>query len=175
SQFDAEDELALINDEDGSTLLPFEVSNQNGEDEDLPDKMNDFSITDEEMDLPVKKEVELFGMMDKVTINGKKFDPDRIDCTQEQGETEVWEIYNKPDDMGGMIHPFHIHGAQIKVLSRDGEKPSENEQGWKDTISVEPEETVKVAVQFKEKGVYMFHCHHLEHEDNGMMGQVKVK
>src|SRR5699024_1924831 len=91
SQFDAEDELALINDEDGSTLLPFEVSNQNGEDEDLPDKMNDFSITDEEMDLPVKKEVELYGMMDKVTINGKKFDPDRIDFTQEQGETEAWE------------------------------------------------------------------------------------
>src|SRR5699024_346870 len=86
-----------------------------------------------------------------VTINGKKFDPDRIDFTQEQGETEVWEIYNKPDDMGGMIHPFHIHGAQFKVLSRDGEKPSENEQGWKDTISVEPEETVKVAVQLRRK------------------------
>ncbi|HLR73506.1 MAG TPA: multicopper oxidase domain-containing protein [Pseudogracilibacillus sp.] len=175
SQFDAEDELALINDEDGSTLLPFEVSNQNGEDEDLPDKMNDFSITDEEMDLPVKKEVELYGMMDKVTINGKKFDPDRIDFTQEQGETEAWEIYNKPDEMGGMTHPFHIHGAQFKVLSRDEEKPPKNEQGWKDTIAVEPDETVKVAVQFKEKGVYMFHCHNLEHEDNGMMGQVEVK
>src|SRR5699024_12419976 len=82
SQFDAADELALINDEDGSTLLPFEVSSQNGEDEDLPDKMNDFSVTDEEMDLPVNKEVELYGMKDKVTINGKKFDPDRIDFTK---------------------------------------------------------------------------------------------
>ncbi|MFD1362802.1 multicopper oxidase family protein [Lentibacillus salinarum] len=175
SQLDAEDELALINDEDGSTLLPFEVSDQKGEDSDLPDKMNDFSITDEEKNLPVAKKVELYGMMDKVTINGKKFDPDRIDFTQEQGDTEVWEIYNKPDEMGGMVHPFHIHGAQYKVLSRDGEEPPKNEQGWKDTISVEPDETVKVAVQFKEKGVYMFHCHNLEHEDNGMMGQVKVE
>src|SRR5699024_11281494 len=68
---------------------------QGGEDTELPEKMNDFSITEDEMDLPVTKEVELFGMMDKVTINGKKFDPDRIDFTQEQGETEVWEIYNK--------------------------------------------------------------------------------
>src|SRR5699024_7064664 len=175
SQFNTEDELALINEEDGSTLLPFEVSDQSGEDSGIPKEMNDFSITDEEMDLPVTKEVELFGMMDKVTINGKKFDPERIDFTQEQGETEAWEIYNKPDEMGGMIHPFHIHGAQFKILSRDGEKPPENERGWKDTISVESDETVKVAVQFKEKGVYMFHCHILEHEDNGMMGQVKVE
>ena len=177
SKFNTEDELALINteDEDGSILLPFEVTDQTGKDSRVPEKLNDFSITEEEIALPVSKEVEFFGMMDKVTINGKKFDPNRIDFTQEQGETEVWEIYNKPDDMGGMIHPFHIHGAQFKVLSRDGENPSENEQGWKDTISVEPEETVQVAVQFKEKGVYMFHCHNLEHEDNGMMGQVKVE
>jgi len=175
SQFNTKDELALINEVDGSILLPFEVSNQSGEDSSIPKEMNDFKITEDEMDLPVTKEVELFGMMDKVTINGKKFDPERIDFTQEQGKTEVWEIYNKPDEMGGMIHPFHIHGAQFKVLSRTGEKPPENEQGWKDTISVEPDETVKVAVQFKEKGVYMFHCHILEHEDNGMMGQIKVE
>src|SRR5699024_4411480 len=174
SQFNTEDELALIN-EDGSILLPFEVSDQNGEDSSIPEKMNDFSITEEEKNLPVSKKVELFGMMDQVTINGKKFDPGRIDFTQEQGVTEVWEIYNKPDKMGGMIHPFHIHGAQFKILSRNGEEPPKNERGWKDTISVEPDETVKIAVQFKHKGVYMFHCHILEHEDNGMMGQVKVE
>ncbi|GAB3796989.1 multicopper oxidase family protein [Virgibacillus kimchii] len=174
SELDTENELALI-DDDGAVLLPFEVSDQSGEDSSIPGEMNDFSITEEEMNLPVTKEVELFGMMDQVTINGKKFDPERIDFTQEQGETEVWEIYNKPDEMGGMIHPFHIHGAQFKILSRNGEEPPENERGWKDSISVEPDETVKIAIQFKHKGVYMFHCHILEHEDNGMMGQVKVE
>src|SRR5699024_12044918 len=131
------DDRALI-DEEVSVLLPFDVSEQGGKEEESREEMNQLTITEEEKNLPGTKEVELCGMMDKVTINGKKFDPDRIDFTQEQGETEVWEIYNKPDDMGGMIHPFHIHGAQFKVLSRDGEKPSENEQGWKDTISVEP-------------------------------------
>ncbi|AQS57450.1 copper oxidase [Novibacillus thermophilus] len=174
SQLDTENELALIN-EDGSILLPFEVSDQNGKVSEIPGEMNNFSITEEEKSLPVTKKLELFGMMDQVTINGKKFDPERIDFTQQQGETEVWEIYNKPDEMGGMIHPFHIHGAQFKILSRNGEEPPENERGWKDSISIHPDETVKIAIQFKHKGVYMFHCHILEHEDNGMMGQVKVE
>src|SRR5699024_9042281 len=95
-------------------LLPFEVSDQKGEDSDLPDKMNDFSITDEEKNLPVAKKVELYGMMDKVTINGKKFDPDRIDFTQEQGDTEVWEIYNKPDEMEVWSIHFIFTGLNIK-------------------------------------------------------------
>lgn len=174
SQLDTEKELALVN-EDDSILLPFEVSEQGGEESSIPEKMNDFAVSEEELSMPVSKQVELYGMMDQVEINGKKFDPERIDFTQEQGVTEVWEIYNKPDMMGGMIHPFHIHGAQFKILSRDGEEPPENERGWKDSIAVHPDETVKIAIQFKHKGVYMFHCHILEHEDNGMMGQIKVE
>ncbi|WP_438311536.1 multicopper oxidase family protein [Sporosarcina sp. FA9] len=174
SQLNLENGLALIN-EDGSVLLPFEVSDQSGAISRIPGEMNDFSLTVEEKDLPVTKKVELFGMMDMVMINGKKFDADRIDFTQQQGVTEVWEIYNRPDMMGGMIHPFHIHGTQFKIISRDGEEPSEYEQGWKDSIAVHPGERVKIAIQFNHKGVYMFHCHILEHEDNGMMGQIEVK
>src|SRR5699024_5761017 len=149
-------ELALIN-EDGSILLPFEVSDQSGETNEIPVEMNDFSITEEELNLPVTKKVELFGMMDQVTINGKKFDPERIDFTQEQGVTEVWESYNNPVDKGVMIHPFHIHRTQFNILSRNGEEPPENVRGWKDSISIEPDETVKIAIQFNHKGVYMFH------------------
>ncbi|WP_435530768.1 multicopper oxidase family protein [Sporosarcina newyorkensis] len=174
SQLNTENDLALIN-EDGSVLLPFEVSDESGVISGIPGEMNNFSLTEEEKNLPVTKKVELFGMMDMVEINGKKFDPERIDFTQKQGVTEVWEIYNKPDMMGGMIHPFHIHGTQFKIISRNGEAPPENERGWKDSISIQPDETVKIAIQFKHKGVYMFHCHILEHEDNGMMGQVKVE
>lgn len=167
-------DLALIN-EDGSVLLPFEIADQHVESSETPERMNDFSVTKEERELPVTKNLVLFGMMDMVTINGKKFDPERIDFTQEQGVTEVWEIYNKKDMMGGMIHPFHIHGTQFKILSRDGKEPSENERGWKDSLSIQPGEKVKIAIQFKHKGVYMFHCHILEHEDNGMMGQILIE
>lgn len=104
--------------------------------------MNDFSIKDEEMNLPVKKKVEFFGMIDKVTINGKKIYKERIDFTRKQGVTEVWEFYNKTDLMGGMIHPVHIHGAQFKILSRNGEELPENKQGWKDSFSIKPDESV---------------------------------
>lgn len=174
SELNTGKDLALIN-EDGSILLPFDVSDKGEELGEVQEGLNNFTLTSEEKNLPVTKKIELFGMMEMVTINGKKFDPERIDFTQEQGVTEVWEIYNKKDMMGGMIHPFHIHGTQFKIISRDGEEPSKNEQGWKDTISVHPGERVKIAIQFKYEGVYMFHCHILEHEDNGMMGQIEVK
>jgi len=174
SQLNTEKDLALIN-EDEKILLPFEVSDQSGENSSIPEKMNNFSITEEEKNLPVTKKVEFFGMMDQVTINGKKFDAERIDFTQKQGVTEVWEFYNKPDAMGGMIHPVHIHGTQFKIISRNGEAPPENERGWKDSFSLKPDERVKVAIQFKYKGMYMLHCHILEHEDNGMMAQIKVE
>lgn len=174
SQLKTVEDLALVNEED-SILLPFEVLDQEGMTAELPQQLNDFAVTEEEKNLPVSKKIELFGMMDMVTINGVKYDPNRIDFTQKQGVTEVWEIYNKPDMMGGMIHPFHVHGTQFKVISRNGEAPSESEQGWKDSISIDPDETVKIAIQFKHKGIYMFHCHILEHEDSGMMGQIKVE
>jgi len=141
----------------------------------MQDVFNQFSTTSEEQQLPVSKRIELFGMGTMVTINGKQFDKNRIDFVQQQGVTEIWEIYNKPDMMGGMTHPFHIHGTQFKIVSINGQAPPPNEQGWKDTVSIEPGESVKLAVKFQDKGIYMFHCHLLEHEDNGMMGQVKVE
>src|SRR5699024_678779 len=101
-------------------------------------------LNEEVIFLPVAKEFELIGMMDKVTINGKKFDPERIDLRQKKGVSEVWEVYNKPDEMGGMIHPFHIHGTQFKIISRDGREPAPNEQGLKDSVLIEPGERVRL-------------------------------
>jgi len=167
-------DLALMNEED-VVLLPFTIKNQQTAPKKMQDQLNTFSTTSEEQQLPVSKRIELFGMGTMVTINGKQFDRNRIDFVQQQGVTEIWEIYNKPDMMGGMTHPFHLHGTQFKIVSINGQTPPLNEQGWKDTVSIEPDETVKLAVKFNDKGLYMFHCHLLEHEDNGMMGQVKVE
>ncbi len=122
----------------------------------------------------VSKKIKLEGMNDHVTINGNKFDPNRIDFTQKLNQKEVWEIENVKDKMGGMKHPFHIHGTQFKVLSVDGEKPPKDMRGKKDVISLEPGQKAKIEVVFKNTGTYMFHCHILEHEENGMMGQIKV-
>ncbi|AJD89558.1 MULTISPECIES: multicopper oxidase family protein [Jeotgalibacillus] len=174
SKLTEEESLSIIN-EEGVVLLPFDVKDTDSTAGSIKTWTTDEPfLTDEEKEMPVTKNIELFGMMDMVSINGKKFDADRIDLRQEQGVTEVWEIYNKPDMMGGMVHPFHIHGTQFKVISRDGEEVEESEQGFKDSVAVEPGERVKLLVTFPEKGVYVFHCHILEHEDNGMMGQIEV-
>ncbi len=180
SQFKAEDDVKLImdnNDGEAETvLLPFKMNEQEKVNENkIEQRKNPVTISEEEMEKPVSKEINLSGMGRHVAINGKKFDKDRIDLTQKQGETEVWEVYNESNMMGGMIHPFHIHGTQFKVISINGEKPPENLQGYKDTISIDPGDKAKLAVKFKEKGMYMYHCHILEHEDNGMMGQIEVE
>ncbi|WP_330948992.1 multicopper oxidase family protein [Virgibacillus sp. MG-45] len=170
------DKPIAITDEKDNALLPFnlDIDKGKGEKESISWTDDTSVLSEEEKSLPVTKEIELFGMMDRVTINGKKFDPNRIDLRQKKGVSEVWEVYNKPDNMGGMIHPFHIHGTQFKIISRDGREVNPNERGLKDSVLIEPGERVKLLVTFPEEGKYMYHCHILEHEDNGMMGQVEV-
>lgn len=175
SEIEKNEDVELITD-DGTVLLPFKVKSEKEEVKDeMLEPLNPVTISNEEMQQQVSKEIVLSGMGHHVSINGKKFDKDRIDFTQKKGETEIWEIYNKPNMMGGAIHPFHIHGTQFKVISINGEEPPENLQGYKDTIALDPGDKAKIAVKFEETGIFMYHCHILEHEDNGMMGQIKVE
>ncbi|MHC1787763.1 MAG: multicopper oxidase family protein [Christensenellales bacterium] len=116
----------------------------------------------------------LFGMGEMVSINGDVFDMNRVDERGMTNQDEVWEVYNRPDMMGGMVHSFHLHGTQFRILTRDGALPPLNEQGWKDTVALDAGERVRLLVRFDEPGLFMYHCHILEHEDNGMMGQIEV-
>ncbi|MET1181005.1 multicopper oxidase domain-containing protein [Peribacillus simplex] len=168
-------EVSLVN-EDNVTILPIHLkeSADNSKTAKTTKSLNNLEISNEVKNKEVTKTIKLAGMGKDVTINNKKFDANRIDFTQKQNETELWEIENMKDSMGGMNHPFHIHGTQFQVISIDGKEPPENLSGLKDTISLKPGQKAKIAVKFPEKGVYMFHCHILEHEDNGMMGQIKV-
>ena len=72
-------------------------------------------------------------------------------------------------------HPFHVHGTQFQVVSRNGEKPPPEESGYKDTVYVDVGEELVLKVRFKKEGLFMYHCHILEHEDRGMMGQFVVE
>jgi len=114
------------------------------------------------------------GFSGPMKINGVSMDMDRIDQTVKVGDTEIWEITNNSD----LPHPFHVHDVQFLVLSRDESPPAENESGWKDTVLVMPRETVRIISRFSDftdpDNPYMFHCHILEHEDAGMMGQFVV-
>ena len=103
------------------------------------------------------------------TINDKVYDVNRIDETVPAGATEIWEFDNSDGDE---IHPMHIHGVQFQVLSRTGGRGNliASEKGWKDTVMVMAGEKVKVIMTFpNDKGVFVFHCNNLEHEDDGMM------
>ena len=100
-------------------------------------------------------------------INGRPFEMDRIDERVSLGDTEIWEISGQM-----MSHPVHVHGVQFEVVTRDGRKPILRDAGMKDTVLVR--EPVELLVRFTQPAVkapFMYHCHILEHEDNGMMGQ----
>ncbi|MBU1388167.1 MAG: multicopper oxidase domain-containing protein [Proteobacteria bacterium] len=116
------------------------------------------------------------GMMGRrLAINGKKMDINRIDERIKLGSTEIWEITNRSAMMMRMPHSIHLHDVQFQILSRNGRIPPLHEQGRKDTVLIQPGETVRIISRFQDyTGVYMYHCHLLEHEDDGMMGQFEV-
>lgn len=112
------------------------------------------------------------GMAGGHQINGAIYSLQRMDFTVPKGELEIWEF----TDTLGDFHPMHLHGAHFQVLSISGAAvlPPED-TGWKDTVLVGPLETVRVLVRFEaHAGLFVLHCHNLEHEDDGMMQNFEV-
>jgi blue copper oxidase len=124
----------------------------------------------------------------KWLINGETFVADKYPITVEKNSPEIWDITN---DKKSMPHPMHIHGTFFRVMARcDSPKQVRSlavddggrlvgDLGYKDTVLIWPGETVRVAIDFNHKfegeQIYLFHCHNLEHEEAGMMINVKVK
>jgi len=108
------------------------------------------------------------------TINGKRMDMKRVDAAVTLGTTEVWSVSNSM----AQPHNFHVHGVQFQILTVDAEPPSPELAGWKDTIFVPPGGQIRIIMRFDDysdpAAPYMFHCHLLTHEDDGMMGQFVV-
>lgn len=107
-------------------------------------------------------------------INDKIYDKNRIDENVTANATEIWVFDNS---QGDEPHPMHLHGVHFQVLERSGGRAqlSASESGWKDTVLVMPRETVKIIIPFSTlTGVFVFHCHNLEHEDDGMMLQYQL-
>ena len=117
------------------------------------------------------------GMMggNRLTINGKKMDMKRVDETIRLGTTEIWELENRSASMMQLPHSMHLHDVQFNILDRNGKPPMPVEAGRKDTVLLWPNDRVRIIARFLDyTGVYMYHCHMLEHEDDGMMGQFEV-
>lgn len=104
------------------------------------------------------------------------------DETVKAGSTAFWQFENLANPMGMQAaHPIHIHGRQFRVVARTGVgaantlSPGIVDAGWRDTVLVLPGETVRVQVTFtRHPGLYLYHCHILEHEDMGMMRNFRV-
>jgi bilirubin oxidase len=103
-------------------------------------------------------------------INGRTMDMHRVDVHAPLGALEIWQIEN----VVGMDHPFHLHGFQFQVLERGGK--AEPFRSWKDVVNVRKHESVRLIVRYDDfPGMWMFHCHILDHEDHGMMGILEVR
>jgi blue copper oxidase len=107
-------------------------------------------------------------------INGRKMDVGRADAVIVKDTTEVWNVANGHDTP----HSFHIHDVQFQVLSVNGGPPPPELSGWKDTLFLAEGQTFRIIARFADYAdpttAYMFHCHVLKHEDQGMMGQFVI-
>lgn len=108
-------------------------------------------------------------------INGQLMDMNRVDFIIDHDGPEIWTATNENPDWP---HNFHIHNAAFRVLAIDGTGVEVPTSGWKDTVALPPGSTATLAVTFgrypDNTVPYMFHCHMLFHEDQGMMGQFMV-
>nr|WP_127820391.1 multicopper oxidase domain-containing protein [Microbacterium sp. CPCC 204701] len=107
-------------------------------------------------------------------INDRQMDRGRADFTATVDTSEVWTVRNE----NPLPHSFHVHDTQFRVLSVDGSPPPARLAGLKDTIALEWSRDYRILVRFEDYAdpttPYMYHCHLLWHEDQGMMGQFLV-
>jgi FtsP/CotA-like multicopper oxidase with cupredoxin domain len=144
---------------DEPTLIPDELSTVPGPNPEDAVRERTFRFTSEMMDH---------------RINGRSFQMDRIDEVVPFEETEIWTFVND----SFLPHPVHLHATHFRVISRSGGRNQVLpwEAGGKDTVLLHPFEAVRVAVRFTaHRGLFLLHCHNLEHEDMGMMANILVE
>lgn len=124
-------------------------------------------------------------------LNGRTFEMGKVADNEvvPLNALEVWEFVNQSTSRGmmaGMMHPIHVHGVQFQIIERqitpqfamnwETVRAGYVDEGWKDTVLVMPGERVKLLIKFGPySGLFLYHCHNLEHEDAGMMRNLQVK
>jgi len=182
---------------EGFHILKIIVKNKVTQDAQIPERLSTLEPIDlsEASERPITLSTAMGSMgtmtmgpqMNQWLINGNSFDINGFAFELSRDRVEVWKITNSQQSMP---HPMHIHGYHFRVLERLDSPPQveslavdnsgrlPTDLGLKDTILVWPGETVRVAIDFRTRfageQMYTFHCHNLEHEDNGMMINYKV-
>lgn len=117
------------------------------------------------------------------TLNNAPFELEAVAANEEikAGSLELWSFVNNT----GLVHPIHFHGRQFQIVDRTVTVARRTQwltvssgycdYGWKDTFTIMPGETVRVLIRFsKYPGLFLYHCHNLEHEDAGMMRNYRL-
>jgi FtsP/CotA-like multicopper oxidase with cupredoxin domain len=166
------------------SLLTVKVARKESAPAKLPDRLSTLDRAARPVTgLPVRQVPLTFQAM-QWRLAGRAFEMDVADAdeTVAAGSTHLWEFVNAGGMMGmQMAHPIHVHGRQFRIMSRTGGNPANTlrdglvDEGWTDTVLVLPNETVRVQIAFsRHPGLFLYHCHILEHEDMGMMRNFRI-
>ena len=153
---------------DSFDVLRLVAADELADSPELPSELASFGLDPQAA--TVRREFRLAGR----EINGRQMDMTRIDETVEVGSTEIWTVIN--DDLSP--HNFHVHDVQFEVHAIDGQPPPPELAGRKDTVYLEPNRRYELLMRFEDytdpQMPYMYHCHLLRHEDEGLMAQFVV-
>ena len=196
SHYSVGEQLQLVSrdpgrdEDDDLRLIAFNVEQEVPSELELPEKLSVLGLRDvaQAVNLDDPRQFILsMGMHMQWFINNKTFEMNTVDEneTVKLGDLEVWDFFNLAQGMGRLPHPMHIHGVQFQVVERVSEPEYQQanklinqgqvDSGWKDTVLVMPGERVRVLLKFEDyEGLYLYHCHNLEHEDMGMMHNYQV-
>jgi suppressor of ftsI len=106
----------------------------------------------------------------KFYINGRQFDPNRVDFTSVLGTVEEWTVLNKTNEQ----HSFHLHTNHFQVMSVNG-RPAPQGHAWYETFNVPVQGSMVIRIHFTDfVGKTVLHCHILNHEDMGMMAVLDI-
>jgi len=150
----------------------------------VPERLSSFDAAwAPRADAPIRRVALTFQRMEW-SLDGRTFAMGDVapEETVAAGATQIWAFENEANPMGmSAAHPIHMHGRQFRVIDRTGGRAANTlragivDGGWRDTVLVLPGETVRVQVLFtRHPGLYLYHCHILEHEDMGMMRNFRV-
>jgi spore coat protein A, manganese oxidase len=163
-----------------SEIMRFDVTREEHDENTIPAKLANFEPLDPKLAMRTR-EIEFGISMESNihpliwTINGQKFNPNASLAQVEYGQVEIWHLKNQKFAWLEKLHPVHLHLVNFQILERNGGPPSPWERGWKDTVSLDKGEEVKIIMRFDgHRGRYLMHCHNLEHEDHNMMARFDV-
>ena len=181
----------------GFDICSFTVTSESGDRKSLPSAFQNISSIPESeaLNAASPRQFRFFNQRMQWVINGETFEMKEVADWEKVklNTTEIWEFINGDDgqgmgmmqDMMRMPHPVHLHGLQFQIIERDVSEMQRDvwetvkdgfiDEGWQDTFLLLPGMKVKIALKFEDfTGIYIYHCHNLEHEDMGMMRNYEV-